>query len=653
MRILLAHNSTYYPSQGGGDKSNRLLMGALAARGHQVRVVTRVEQFGDAAHHEFLAQIVARGVSAEVSDGKSVCFLLDGVDVHTLTRDPNIRGYFAQQIAEFDPDAIVLSTDDPGQLLLGPALEAEKARVIFLVRATIALPFGPDSSSQNAAKTERLREVDAIVGVSEYVARYVREYGDASAVHVPISLMEPRPSRRLGQFKNEYVLMVNPCGVKGLPILLALADRMPEVAFAAVPSWGTGDEDLAALRSRPNITLLDRVDDIDDVLRMTRVLLVPSLWAEARARVVVEGMLAGVPVMASDVGGLAEAKMGIEYLLPVNPIQRYRPGLDERMVPIAEVPDQDVGPWLAALSRLVSDPAHYDDVAGRSYEAAHRYVSNLSVEPFEALLVRTERRERKVSAAATRLSPDKQRLLALRVRQKAWFPACHSRLFCFPYAGAGTLWCRGLNACPVLLPGRETRLAETLLSDIGSLLAALEEAMTPLLSSPYAFFGHSMGAGIAFELAHALRRRGKRLPSALIVSSAKAPSLRISLPEPSDSELIAQVERLGGAPPGAAWNPDWMQWVFPALRADTDLYRRYRPEKHKPLDIPIFAYYGDADPNLRPEDMQAWAHETSAPFKMRTFRGGHFYFSGEMGSLRAALEEDQAGVIGPSTSTSS
>ncbi|MDP9024600.1 MAG: glycosyltransferase family 4 protein, partial [Candidatus Eremiobacteraeota bacterium] len=171
MRILLGHNSTYYPSQGGGDKSNRLLMQALAARGHDVRVVTRVEQFGVLAHEHYVALLTERGIVHEDMAG-AVRAELSGVDARTLTTEPNMRAYFAKQIAEFDPDVILVSTDDPAHLLLEPALSAPRARVVYLVRATIAVPFGGDSSAQSAAKTERLRQVDGVVGVSESVARY-------------------------------------------------------------------------------------------------------------------------------------------------------------------------------------------------------------------------------------------------------------------------------------------------------------------------------------------------------------------------------------------------------------------------------------------------------------------------------------------------
>ncbi len=127
------------------------------------------------------------------------------------------------------------------------------------------------------------------------------------------------------------------------------------------------------------MTLLGRVDNIDDILRQTRVLMAPSVWAEARARVVLEAMSRGVPVMASDIGGLPEAKMGVDYLLPVNPVTHYQPSLDSRMVPKALVPPQDIEPWRKALAALVSDRALYEENSRQSRAAATDYLEHLNV----------------------------------------------------------------------------------------------------------------------------------------------------------------------------------------------------------------------------------------------------------------------------------
>ena len=456
MRILLAHNSLYYPSHGGGDKSNRLLMEALAERGHSVRVVTRVENFGDADHHKLLRELAARNVEPDTSDPDSIRFSLEGVDVRTLTRNPQIRVFFSRQITDFDPDVIITSTDDPGQLLFDLAIRAPRARVVYLVRATIAVPFGPDSSMTSMSKTENLRHADGVVGVSHYVANYVKQWSGIHAIHVPISLLERVPEYPdLGNFENPYVSMVNPCAVKGIAIFLELADRLPDLQFAAVPTWGATAEDLSALRSRPNVTLLGPFDDIDDLLRLTKVMLVPSVWAEARSRIVLEAMSRGVPVIASDVGGLHEAHLGVDYLLPVNPIRHYKPVLDSNMVPVAEVPPQDVTPWIGALRRLETDREHWQDIACQSRRAALDYARNLNVIPFEQFLMEVTASHKKASPiAAAPMSDDKRKLLALRLKQKStrkpnWFSGAEDiasgklTLFCFPYAGGGTMGYRG------------------------------------------------------------------------------------------------------------------------------------------------------------------------------------------------------------------
>ena len=129
MRILLAQNSLYFPAHGGGDKSNRLLIEALAARGHACRVVARTSAFGEAEHHAYLAQLAQRGVQPDAASGGVVAFDRNGVNVRVVT-NTGLRPYFADQIESFRPDAILASTDDPAQLLLETALRSQ-ARVVY------------------------------------------------------------------------------------------------------------------------------------------------------------------------------------------------------------------------------------------------------------------------------------------------------------------------------------------------------------------------------------------------------------------------------------------------------------------------------------------------------------------------------------------
>src|SRR5262249_31295875 len=169
MKILLAQNSHYYPAHGGGDKSNRLLLEALAERGHECRVVARTSVFSDKEHQRYLTELAARGVTPRSADGGAVTFARLGVQVHVVT-NANLRAHFVEQLEQFGPDVIIASTDDPPQLLLDAALKYERARVVYLARATLAVPFGPDCAFPSETKTARIRAADRVVAVSEYVA---------------------------------------------------------------------------------------------------------------------------------------------------------------------------------------------------------------------------------------------------------------------------------------------------------------------------------------------------------------------------------------------------------------------------------------------------------------------------------------------------
>ncbi len=667
MKILLAHNSLYFPSHGGGDKSNRLLMEALAERGHRVEVLARLEGFSEAGHEKFVAELEARGAPVQSIGDGGVCFERNGVSVFTVTTDPRLRAAFAKRIEQFDPDVILCSTDDPGALLLEVALRAPRARVVYLVRATVAVPFGPDCAFPNPAKTEMIGRVDSVIGVSEYVAEYVRRWSGFPAIHVPLSLLDPGDYSAMGRFDNEFVLMVNPCAVKGISIFAALAGAMPHIPFAAVPTWGTNPDDIALLRRYPNIRLFKPVDDMATLLRRSRVVLVPSIWAEARSRMVVESMIRGVPVIASDVGGLHEAKLGVEYLLPVNPIQRYRTNVDANMVPIADVPPQDIGPWKAALNRLLTDRDHYRDVSERSRAAALAYADMLHAGWLEAHLEGLIRKPKQLASRAVpapSLSPAKQKLLALRLEQQkkqrapeqTFFPDIENAkreqkiLFCFPWAGGGTTLYRSwagrlatFGVCPVRLPGRESRHSEPPFTAMTTLIAALTRAIEPHLGAVFAFYGHSMGAGIAFELARSLRRNGLPTPSSLVVASARAPQLRTQaslLPEPTDEELLEQL-RLLGTMPG---DPAIERMVLPTLRADTTLYRNYVYSPEPQLSIPLHAFHGTKDSTLTAQQVCAWSEQTSAEFSFTEFPGGHLFLLDEAEPVADTLRAKLVGL---------
>ena len=180
------------------------------------------------------------------------------------------------------------------------------------------------------------------------------------------------------------------------------------------------------------------------------------------------------------------------------------------------------------------------------------------------------------------------------------------------------------------------------------LVEALTTAILPHLGKPFAFFGHSMGAVVAFELARALRRRGSPLPAALVVSGARAPQFRLGhvpSPEPDEAGFFTELKRLEGIPREALENPELLRVIMPALRADTRLYRAYSYTPEPPLPFDIIAYGGEADPSVRPEHLQAWQEQTAGSFRCEIFPGGHFFLLEDLPTFLHRLADELDGML--------
>ncbi len=210
--------------------------------------------------------------------------------------------------------------------------------------------------------------------------------------------------------------MINPCVVKGIGIFLELAQAFPRLPFAALEGWGTTQDDLRALASLPNVTVIENVTNIEEVLSRSRLLLAPSLWYEGFGLIVMEAMLRGLPVIASDSGGLAEAKQGTGFVVPVRAIELYEPSFDENHMPKPVGVRQDIEPWKQALETLVTDREIYWKEAELSRQAAVAFVSGLRASQFEDML-RELPAPRQTSQPG--LSPAKRALLAQRLRERS------------------------------------------------------------------------------------------------------------------------------------------------------------------------------------------------------------------------------------------
>jgi medium-chain acyl-[acyl-carrier-protein] hydrolase len=236
-------------------------------------------------------------------------------------------------------------------------------------------------------------------------------------------------------------------------------------------------------------------------------------------------------------------------------------------------------------------------------------------------------------------------------------------LFCFSYAGGGAttfrLWPAGLpswvEVWAVQLPGHGNRWCETPLRSIPSLVAAFMPSLLPHLQRPFAFFGHSMGAVLANEIARTVAHQEGVAPRHLFVSSRRPPHVPAAEPNLhtlSDHQLIKEVnQRYGGVPGEVLHSPDLLALLLPVLRADITALETFRPGKSAALPCPISAFGGAQDPQVPRDHLEAWRDQTDGPFRVRMFPGGHFYLESQRDALIADISATLASILHPSRQT--
>lgn len=247
-----------------------------------------------------------------------------------------------------------------------------------------------------------------------------------------------------------------------------------------------------------------------------------------------------------------------------------------------------------------------------------------------------------------------------------WFtagtnPAGAMRLFLFPFAGGNAnsflpwqeLFGPRLELRVAQLPGRGVRLFDPPLADMDELVARLTRAVTGLADRPFAFFGHSVGALVAFEVARQLRRAGRPEPVSLWVSGAEGPRTRLvrrRLHTLADAELIAALAEYNGTPAELLQDQELMQLVLPGLRADFALNERYVYRPEPPLDLPIHVLLGDQDAYAEAERAVGWSYESSRPVRQHLFRGDHFFLDAHRHKIATLLADTAAEEVAELTS---
>ena len=215
-------------------------------------------------------------------------------------------------------------------------------------------------------------------------------------------------------------------------------------------------------------------------------------------------------------------------------------------------------------------------------------------------------------------------------------PQSRVRLICFPYAGGSaaifkawpTYLPASVEVCPVLLPGRGRRMREMPHTRVATIVTHLAPAIETYSDKPFAFFGHSMGALIGFELARQLRRVGAPEPTHLFASGCPAPQIPASGPPTyslPEAEFLEKVRSLNGTPPEVLAHPELMQLILPLLRADFEAVGTYELVPEPPLACPISVYGGLQDTEVSREQLDAWRQHTVSNFVLRMFDGDHFF----------------------------
>ncbi|MEL3947507.1 thioesterase II family protein [Streptomyces sp. LNU-CPARS28] len=227
------------------------------------------------------------------------------------------------------------------------------------------------------------------------------------------------------------------------------------------------------------------------------------------------------------------------------------------------------------------------------------------------------------------------------------------RLMCFPHAGGSASFyfpvsaalADGCDVSALQYPGRQDRRHEPNVDDIGVLADRIAPVLEPLFDRPVVFFGHSMGAVLAFEVARRLEARGHE-PALLFASGRRAPSTvrEENVHQRDDDGIVAEMKAMSGTDAQVLGDEELLRMVLPALRSDYRAIETYGPVDTT-VACPITVLTGDDDPKTTVPEAEQWRAHTTGAFHLKVFRGGHFYLSPRAAEVIATVREALRGAV--------
>ncbi len=227
-------------------------------------------------------------------------------------------------------------------------------------------------------------------------------------------------------------------------------------------------------------------------------------------------------------------------------------------------------------------------------------------------------------------------------------PSHKLRLFCFAYAGGSALIFRSWQAvlgpkievCAIQLPGRGTRMMEPLYNDMQELVPVIAKVIASQNNMPFAFFGHSLGALLSFEVARYCQLQHLPQPVHLIASGSSAPQNRTrskNLHLMSNEELIKELGKFNGTPPEVLAHGALMELACPIIRADFSLVENWQYRPMPLLSLPLTVFAGWEDDRVNEDQVNDWKKETTGAFNVKWFEGGHFFINTEAREVQTAV----------------